>query len=488
MYATLPPHGRKRGDVEMYGSEASKTGPCGRFFTMTGQHLPGTPDTVGYRPDALLAIHREVFGDAPDLTATSDDPDRPIPALQIGDEEVLRLASTSPRNGEKFRRLWAGDSSAYAVDGNDGESEGDAALFETLAYYSGPDPDRIERLARRSERVREKWDRPDYLKRTIALVLRNKTRFYGDCIRPPQADEAHAGTGDGHRDCPEANRLRGLLLDRDDQIEQFRSCNATLSAKLTRVTELRALEHRMERDKQRIRRALKPLQAESIIGLVTVGPAMARAAAVKGAAHPFVTRAVVAAFIGKDEQTVGTNLKVIDLPGAPISRDTKSHGLKKLTAYDFAGMDTPDLLTASADWAEQLAAPPKLSPKRPVCPTCPVGTAQTAALVCDGCSRLLMKRRPASPNRMKNILLGERPPNPVFDVNYWNEKHPIADGDLTRPPGAEEVASSPEWLHRQPEREPWPEPDPATIAGSALPLAPQSQSAYELAAVAGGAE
>lgn len=37
--------------------------------------------------------------------------------------------------------------------------------------------------------------------------------------RPAGAPEADAGVGPDHLDCPEANRLRGLLLDRDDRIE-----------------------------------------------------------------------------------------------------------------------------------------------------------------------------------------------------------------------------------------------------------------------------
>jgi hypothetical protein len=73
-----------------------------------------------------------------------------VPALDLGDAEVLRLASESPHNGDRFRRLWSGDTSAYALAGNDGESEADAALCELLGYYGGPDPERIDRLFRRS--------------------------------------------------------------------------------------------------------------------------------------------------------------------------------------------------------------------------------------------------------------------------------------------------------------------------------------------------
>lgn len=217
MYATMPAFGHKKGDVEIYGSVAGQTGPCGRFFTMTGQHVEGTPREVCYRPDFVLALHREIFGDAPDPATVAADPDRPVPALQLGDEDVIRLAAESAHNGARFRRLWGGDTSDYAIDGNDGASEADAALCELLAYYGGPDRERVERLWLRSGLgAREKLERADYRKRTIDLALTGKSRFYGDSIRPPVPTG-----GDGAETSVAALRARvayleRALLDRDD--------------------------------------------------------------------------------------------------------------------------------------------------------------------------------------------------------------------------------------------------------------------------------
>ena len=42
---TLPPRGRKKGEVEIYSTV--------RFFTMTGWHLAGTPTTIAHRQDAV---------------------------------------------------------------------------------------------------------------------------------------------------------------------------------------------------------------------------------------------------------------------------------------------------------------------------------------------------------------------------------------------------------------------------------------------------
>jgi putative DNA primase/helicase len=54
-YGDLPPHGRRKGNVEVYNS--------GRYLTITGHHLPDTPPTMERRPNDLLEFHRRVFGD-----------------------------------------------------------------------------------------------------------------------------------------------------------------------------------------------------------------------------------------------------------------------------------------------------------------------------------------------------------------------------------------------------------------------------------------
>ena len=51
---SLPPKGRKKGAVEMYG--------YARFFTMTGWHLAGTPRTIAAHQEALYEVHGRVFG------------------------------------------------------------------------------------------------------------------------------------------------------------------------------------------------------------------------------------------------------------------------------------------------------------------------------------------------------------------------------------------------------------------------------------------
>ena len=50
----LPPGRKKKGDVEIYHK--------GRYFTITGHHLEGTPRTINPRRKKLRKLHSKIFG------------------------------------------------------------------------------------------------------------------------------------------------------------------------------------------------------------------------------------------------------------------------------------------------------------------------------------------------------------------------------------------------------------------------------------------
>ena len=108
---------------------------------------------------------------------TPDNEDAPEP----GDDDVL-LAASSAANSEKFRTLWRGNWQALDYES---QSNADLALCSMLAFFcdsdeDAPDPDRIDRLFRRSGLYRDKWDRQDYCERTIAIAVedeRNRRAF-----------------------------------------------------------------------------------------------------------------------------------------------------------------------------------------------------------------------------------------------------------------------------------------------------------------------
>jgi primase-polymerase (primpol)-like protein len=122
-YAKLPAAGRKRGNVELYDD--------GRFLTVTGRHLAGTPTTIENRQDEILAVHAKY--DAP--------PERKPQTVSnwqhsthLGDRD-LPIRALRAKNGEKFARLWSGDTSAYGGD----HSAGDLALAFHLRFWCGRD-------------------------------------------------------------------------------------------------------------------------------------------------------------------------------------------------------------------------------------------------------------------------------------------------------------------------------------------------------------
>ncbi len=162
----LPDRGRKKGPIEMYDSE--------RYLTVTGDHLAGTPMTIEERGAELADLHREVFATSATVAEVPDE--QPKPNLDITDEELIAKA-TGAKDGAKFSRLWAGDTTGYAS-----ASEADMALCSLLAFWTGRDRDRIDGLFRASGLYRDKWDSPrgagTYGANTIEYVLSKPGETY----------------------------------------------------------------------------------------------------------------------------------------------------------------------------------------------------------------------------------------------------------------------------------------------------------------------
>lgn len=186
VFGDLPPGRRRKGQVEVYGPGSP------RYFTVTGEHLPGTPTTVNERTEALASVHARLIGtDDPQ----ADTPSKPTEPLALDDEAILAKAR-SARNGADFSRLWEG---GYPED----DSAGDLALCRHLAFYARGDVARVDALFRRSGRYREKWERADYRERTIAKALEGMTDFYsgpgGRSMNTPSDTQQTAATGAWHR-------------------------------------------------------------------------------------------------------------------------------------------------------------------------------------------------------------------------------------------------------------------------------------------------
>jgi hypothetical protein len=167
----LPPGGRKKGDFEVYQT--------GRFETITGHHLEGTPLEIRQRQSEIEAIHAEVFKlqDQPHQGNNGKGPDGYVPP-NLSDTELLAKAF-SARNGAKVARLYFGDISGYAS-----KSEADFALLGCLAFWTGPDPVQLDRLFRGSKLFEAKWDVRHYTsgetygEHAVVKAIEGTTEFY----------------------------------------------------------------------------------------------------------------------------------------------------------------------------------------------------------------------------------------------------------------------------------------------------------------------
>lgn len=194
---SLPPGRRREGCIEMYDS--------GRFFTFTGERLPGAPETVEERQEELSELHREVFGEGGtrpvDAAWPAANGDGPV----LSDDETLALCRRA-QNAAKFGALFdRGDTSGHGGD----HSRADQALVSMLAFYS-QDPDQLDRLFRASALYRpEKWGkRADYRRRTIGKAVAGLGEIYR--LPGPAGGLARNGSG-GTRGLggPEANGSGG---------------------------------------------------------------------------------------------------------------------------------------------------------------------------------------------------------------------------------------------------------------------------------------
>jgi primase-polymerase (primpol)-like protein len=199
------PEGRNRhGDVELYDDA--------RFFTVTGDHESGTPETVEARQDALEAVHAEYVAqdEATDATDDQDDsagaeraadtqterstgPPEQSQGNDLSDDALLERARNAS-NSEKFQRLWRGNTAGYPS-----QSEADMALCSLLAFWTGGDPEQIDRLFRDSALMRPKWDEQHfadgatYGEQTIERAIAGTDEFYTTSVSKPAGTATPAG-------------------------------------------------------------------------------------------------------------------------------------------------------------------------------------------------------------------------------------------------------------------------------------------------------
>lgn len=197
-YAEITPSGH---GVRIYVRATKSVGKCKRkltgpsavevydrkrFFTVTGNHVPGTPTTIEPRQEALDALTVRLWPPATRMPPRQ----QAEPPADLDDEALLAKARQA-KNGAKFCRLYdLGDPSHYGGD----DSAADMALCAMLAFWAARDAERMDRLFRRSGLMREKWDErrgaSTYGRQTIEKAISECQAVFGDQIRSTGTESA----------------------------------------------------------------------------------------------------------------------------------------------------------------------------------------------------------------------------------------------------------------------------------------------------------
>jgi putative DNA primase/helicase len=162
----LPPYGRRKGTIETYDNL--------RYVTLTGWLVEGLPTTIEDRQAELEAWHGEIWK-APAPVAER----LPAQPVALDDADLLEVMWRA-KNGAEIKQLWDGHIDGYA----EGASGADLAFCNHLAFYTGRDEARMDRLFRCSSLFRPKWDECHYANgdtygaHTIALACADCRETY----------------------------------------------------------------------------------------------------------------------------------------------------------------------------------------------------------------------------------------------------------------------------------------------------------------------
>ncbi len=146
-------------DIEIYYES--------KFATITGNILTDLPIREISNAE-ITRIYRKFFtNDSGKETLETETQSPPLT-----DDEVLRLAR-SAANGMKFVSLYENG----AWEGPDDESAKDLSLASHLAFYT-QNLEQIKRIMTSSSLFRQKWEREDYLDRTINKAISSLKKTY----------------------------------------------------------------------------------------------------------------------------------------------------------------------------------------------------------------------------------------------------------------------------------------------------------------------
>jgi hypothetical protein len=152
------------------------------------------------------------------------------------DDELIRRAlrsqSTAAAFGGRasFADLWTANLEALTrcypdpVRAYDASSA-DAALAQHLAFWTGKDCERIKRLMEKSALVRDKWDREDYLPRTILGAVGRQFEVLTDKAPEPVAGAPDSPAPSATNEPPKPTLVTGsTFANNEEQLRLFAGC------------------------------------------------------------------------------------------------------------------------------------------------------------------------------------------------------------------------------------------------------------------------
>ena len=149
------------------GVEVYVCGATNRFVTITGNTAYGYP--VRDVTDDLARVLDE-YMTRPVKRRQPSAPAADMQPANLSDEQIIFKASAN----SKFRALFSGDMTDYHND----HSSADLALCNILAFWTGKNPDAIDRIFRQSGLFRDKWLRDDYRNETIRMAIDDCREVY----------------------------------------------------------------------------------------------------------------------------------------------------------------------------------------------------------------------------------------------------------------------------------------------------------------------
>lgn len=208
-----------------------------RFVALTGT---GATGSAAFNNPNIMAVVQRHFPLAP--RGSEQDAswwvDEPVPEWRGPEDDMIlleramRSASTAAVFGSKarFADLWEADGRVLGqfyppdrVTDLFNASEADAALAQHLAFWTGNNAARIERLMRMSKLAREKWDqRDDYLPRTIRKACSMQREWLKDA--PPAASPFEANLTNTPAAQEPIRVTDRTLLQPEEQVTFFAGC------------------------------------------------------------------------------------------------------------------------------------------------------------------------------------------------------------------------------------------------------------------------